>query len=100
MTKKWTVIRRSGAAETFWGPDECNVSGKKDYLEVLDHVYRDMMTGGSTYDCPNMLLSDGSVVVESGLTDLAYAYGTDLRNAYEHVRNTTGAKHNRVFTKR
>lgn len=97
MTKKWTVIRCSGAAETFWGPDEHGASGKRDYLDVLNHVYNDMVAGGSTYDRPNMLLSDGKVVIDSGLTDLAYAYGTDLRNAYEHARNTTGTKHDRVF---
>lgn len=97
MTKKWTIIRRSGAASTEWGPDEHGASGKKDYLDILNLVYNDMMGGGSNYDHPNMLLSDGKVVIESGLTDLAYAYGIDLRNAYEHARNTTGTKHDRVF---
>lgn len=97
MTKKWTVIRLSGAAYTEWGPDEPNASGNKDYLGVLDQIYHEMLSGGSQYDRPNMLLSNGKVVIDKGLSDLAWEYGSELVNAYTNARLAVNEKHNKVF---
>lgn len=76
-TFNYTIIKESGRTE--WLPD-------KTYQAVLAGVYREYCSAGGNLDRPNMLLLNGKVVVESGLTDLAWKYGnraSALRQAVE-----------------
>ena len=79
MTKplNYTIIKESGKTE--WLPDSF-------YQAVLAGIYREYCSAGGNWDRPNMLLLNGKVVVEKGLTDLAWEYGenaTALRRVVE-----------------
>ena len=79
MTDKlnYTIIKASGRTE--WMPETT-------YQAVLSSVYREYCSAGSNWDGPNMLLLNGRVVVDTGLADIAWRYGTSaskMRNEVE-----------------
>lgn len=93
MIKRWTILRQSGAAETLSGPGGTS-SPLYSYLNVLDHVYRDMQSGGSNYDRPQLLFADGKPVsLPKPLTDLAWDYVAELRKAVDDAKAEVNAKH-------
>lgn len=69
MTSKfnYTIIKKSGKTE--WQPDST-------YQAVLASIYREYCSASGNWDRPHMLLMNGEVVVESGLADAAWSYGT------------------------
>ena len=76
-TFNYTIIKESGRTE--WLPDTT-------YQAVLAGVYREYCSAGGNWDRPNMLLLAGKVVVENGLSDLAWDFGQksyDLRSQLE-----------------
>ena len=86
MTKElnYTIIKKSGRTE--WMPETT-------YREVLSRVYLEYLSAGSNWDRPNMLIVNGKVVVESGLADAAWAYGTFERG----LRDETERKLSETF---
>lgn len=65
----YTVIRGSG--KPMWFPDY-------EYLDVLREVYDEYNTAGGNWDRPQKLLRGDKVVIEKGLSDVAYSYGMRL----------------------
>jgi hypothetical protein len=60
------------------------------YFGILSEVFNSGMSAGGNWDAPSTLILNGKIVVERGLWDLAYAYGTADRDAraaaYEKVK--------------
>lgn len=42
---------------------------------ILDAIHNEFMSAGGSWDRPDKLIVNGTVVVERGLADVAYAYG-------------------------
>lgn len=80
--KRFTIIRESGRAE---------FSDTAGYLDILDKVSIEYNSAGGGWDRPNMLLLNGKVVIESGLSEIAWNYGERRRElsakSWEKIRS-------------
>ena len=76
-TDYYVVICESGRSQLF---------ENKTYWQVLDVLFDAHQSGGSNYDRPKILVYNGNVVVEKGLCEIAWKYGSGLRDAYEEAR--------------
>lgn len=95
---RWTIIRDSGNTQIEPGEGSTAMVGaKRSYLDILQMVYVDMMSGGSVYDRPNMLLADGKIVVQSDLSKLAYKYGTARKDAIDAAVAKVNKEYDRSF---
>lgn len=85
----YVVMRRSGKVFPFRSGFGAltEVSGGP-FLNILDAIYQEASSGGSTYDRPEKLFLNGTCVIESGLTDLAYKYVADKRDAQAVLNET------------
>lgn len=63
------------------------------YFGILGAVFNEMMSAGSSWDCPWKLLCDGEMVVPGRLKDLAYEYGDEDRKARFAARDAVMQKH-------
>ena len=70
------------------GSGGTNMSSGQPYVNILHHIATQGEGGGSNYDRPMKLLLNGEVMVERGLTDLAYAYLKDKRDLAKEANNT------------
>lgn len=72
MADHYVIITKSGKAIT---------PQTHEYFRILSKIYEDYQSGGSNWDKPNKLLRNGNVVVETNLAEVAWNYGSALRNA-------------------
>lgn len=77
--QRFTVIRESGRCEFF------DTAG---YLDILDKVSIEYNSAGGGWDRPNMLLLNGKVVIESGLSEIAWDYGKRKQELAAKSRET------------
>lgn len=81
----YAVIYGNGRAET--------MKDGSSYWTVLDDVYRAYQSAGGNWNRPVMLLANGKVVIETGLADLAWKYGTDLHRRQLRAVQDCKAEH-------
>lgn len=74
--ERFTIIRESGRCEFF------DTAG---YLDILDKVSVEYNSAGGNWDRPNMLLLNGKVVIDSGLSELAWRFGERRRELREET---------------
>ena len=79
---RFAIIRSSGQAE--------NAKDGSTYWSILDAIFQDYQ---STENLPTMLLHNGKVVVEKGLYDLAWKYGTAKRDALNAAAEKVRVEH-------
>lgn len=76
MKHKYTVITDSGNAKLYDG---------KELSQVIDALFTDYQSGGSTYDYPKALYRDGNLIVNDRLSDIVYNLGTMKRKGINEV---------------
>lgn len=81
----FAVVYENGRAET-------QKEGST-YWSILDAVYREYQSAGGNWNRPNMLLLNGKVVIDRGLSDLAWKYGKDAYDARCKADDATKAAH-------
>lgn len=72
----YVVITASGRV---WGGMRITV--ETTYFDILDQIHLEFMTAGGSWDRPEMLLCNGKIAVASGLSDVAWKYGSELSEA-------------------
>jgi len=81
-TKVYAVMRRSGCMMVFrggLGAAAAHTTGG--YLAILSQIGDEMMSAGGEYDAPDKLFLNGKLMVESGLSEMAYQYHRDTVSA-------------------
>ncbi len=74
----YLVMRRSGSVMMFSsGLGGSSGQSEGPYLHILGVVATEMQSAGSDWDAPDKLFLNGNLMVERGLTDLAWKYRTD-----------------------
>lgn len=96
MTEKkhYVVMRKSGRIFAFRGGfGALTEASEGPFLTILDSIYQEASSGGSDYDRPDKLFLNGVCVIETGLTDHAYKYVFDRRDAQAVLNETIKQEH-------
>lgn len=74
--QRFTIIRNSGRSD---------FSDTTTYFDILSSVALEYMSAGSNWDRPNMLLLNGEVVIDSGLSEIAWEFGKRKSMIYKNA---------------